>query len=103
MATTPLVSFDMGLLSSSVIKDLLPILRNEFHDLSRNFQRPEDYLTRQEAADILGISLPTLDKYTKKGILTKYQLENTDLYRYRRSDIEFAFKAVRFKKGNIKN
>ena len=48
----------------------------------------EEYLTRQEAADVLKISLPTLDNLTKTKGLKRYQVGRD--FRYKRSDIDKA-------------
>ncbi|MDV3980942.1 DNA-binding protein [Elizabethkingia anophelis] len=36
-------------------------------------EEPE-YLTRREVAELLGITLPTLHNWTKKGIITAYRI-----------------------------
>jgi excisionase family DNA binding protein len=46
----------------------------------------ETYLTRQEVAKILKISLPTLNELTKSGQLPSYRIASN--IRYKASDIE---------------
>ena len=48
-------------------------------------QEPEVLLTRQETADMLKITLPTLNNWTKAGVLTPRYLGRR-VY-YRKSDI----------------
>lgn len=48
----------------------------------------EEYLTRQEAAEVLKISLPTLDNLTKTKGLKRYSVGRD--FRYKRSDIDRA-------------
>ena len=45
-----------------------------------------DYLTRQEVAKILQISLPTLHDYTKRGFIPAYRIGNK--VRYIRSEVD---------------
>jgi excisionase family DNA binding protein len=48
----------------------------------------DTFLTRQEAAEILNISLPTLHQYTKKRLLNSYRLGARILYK--KSEVESA-------------
>lgn len=50
--------------------------------------KPDEFITRQQAAEILKISLPTLRKWTTSGKLKSYQINRT--IRYRLSDINTA-------------
>ncbi|NLP59230.1 helix-turn-helix domain-containing protein [Lutibacter sp. B1] len=70
----------------SIISDI----RAEFEKLSKSFQpiEPPKYLTRQEVAKILKISLVTLSDWNKKGILKPYRLGN--LVRYKQSELDQA-------------
>lgn len=49
-------------------------------------------LTRQETAALLGISLPTLHRYTMSGVITAYRLGTK--VRYRMSDIQDALRRI---------
>jgi excisionase family DNA binding protein len=69
------------------------IIREELEELIPKQIPYEDYLTRAEAAELLKISLPTLSKWSQKGILTSHRIHNT--IRYRRSEIESAFNEIR--------
>lgn len=45
----------------------------------------EKLLTRKEVADLLGVTLPTLHDWTKKGLLTAYRIGNR--IRYKENEI----------------
>ncbi len=73
-------------------------VRAEFKSFAQNFQpvKPPEYLTRQEVADILKVSLVTISDWNKKKILNPYRLGN--LIRYKRSEIEQALICINPKK-----
>jgi excisionase family DNA binding protein len=56
----------------------------------------ETYLTRQQVCDMLQISLPTLNTYTKEGIIKAKRIGRT--IRYAKKDIYAAMEDVRNKK-----
>lgn len=53
-----------------------------------SIESEESFLTRQQAADYLQMSLPTLHQYTKNGWITSYRIGNK--IRYRKADLETA-------------
>lgn len=55
-------------------------------------QSSETYLTREETANLLRLSLPTLSRYTTLGILNGYQIGTRILYK--KSEIESSLKEV---------
>ena len=62
----------------------------------------EKYLTRGEVSQFLKISLPTLHRYTKDGILKSYRIVGK--VRYKIEDVENALKERNFglpKKGGL--
>lgn len=69
---------------------ILDDVRAEIKSLAQYFQpiTPTEYLTRQETAKILKVSLVTLSDWNKKKILNPYRLGN--LIRYKRSEIDLA-------------
>jgi hypothetical protein len=71
-------------------ESILTDVRAEIKSLAQNFQpiTPQEYLTRQETAEILIVSLVTLSDWNKKKILNPYRLGN--LIRYKRAEIEHA-------------
>lgn len=79
---------------------ILSDFREEIKTLSQNFQPilPTEYLTRQETAEILKVSLVTLSDWNKKQILIPYRLGN--LIRYKRSEIELALIKINSKTIN---
>lgn len=79
-------------------ESILTDVRAEIKSLALNFQpiTPQEYLTRQETAEILKVSLVTLSDWNKKKILNPYRLGN--LIRYKRSEIESALISINTKK-----
>ncbi|MBI1342130.1 MAG: helix-turn-helix domain-containing protein [Terrimonas sp.] len=51
-----------------------------------------EFLTRKEAAKILGVSLPTLLEWTKKGLITGYRISSR--VRYKRTEIENSLQQI---------
>ena len=80
-------------------ESILTDVRAEIKSLAQNFQpiTPTEYLTRQETAEILKVSLDTLSDWNKKKILNPYRLGN--LIRYKRDEIEKALISINPKKG----
>lgn len=84
---------DLRLLISDVLKEhtkMVPVLspQNSF----------TEFLTRQEVAKRLKISLPTLHDYSKRGIIPVFRIGNK--VRYKLSDIENSLimvKSLKFK------
>lgn len=52
-----------------------------------------DYLTRKQAANLLGISLPTLNEWTKTGRVQGYRIASR--VRYKRVELETALLAIK--------
>lgn len=69
---------------------ILQEVRAELKILTKNLQpaRPSEYVTRQEARNILKVSLVTISDWSKKGILKPYRLGN--LIRYKRAELDQA-------------
>ena len=66
-------------------------------------QNQSDFITRRDVADLLKISLPTLNDWTKLGWLQAYKLGNRVLYK--KDEIELAVSKVatyRYTKGGLK-
>lgn len=79
-------------------ESILSDVRAELKAITLNFQpvMPPEYLTRQEVAEILKVSLVTLSDWNKKKILNPYRLGN--LIRYKRTEIEQALININAKK-----
>ncbi len=56
----------------------------------------EEYLTRDQVSELLQISLPTVDSWTRKGILIAYRIETTK--RYKKSEVNAALIKINFGK-----
>lgn len=75
------------------IQEMAPALI-EVHDSSEQTGIADEYLSPDEVSKLLGISTPTLRKYTRIGIYTAYRVGKRKL-QYRRSEIEKAIEARR--------
>lgn len=74
------------------VKNDLEIIKKRLNDLNKNFtpKDPDTYLTRNEACELLKISLPTLHQWSKSGILEPMKM-GTRTY-FSRKKIEEALK-----------
>ncbi len=62
-------------------------------------EQANNILTREAAAEYFHISLPTLNSYTKSGLLKGYRLGNRVFYK--RSELEAAPSAIRTTRNSI--
>ena len=87
-----------GITPSELKEDIINDVRAELNVIAQNFQpiKPAEYLTRQEVATILKVSLVTLTDWNKKGILKPYRLGN--LIRYKQAELEEALISINSKK-----
>lgn len=63
-------------------------------------ERSSGYLSRLEVSNLLKISLPTLNMWTKQGILQSYRIGNRVLYR--KEEVESSLitsKNLKYKRG----
>jgi excisionase family DNA binding protein len=83
-----------GVTPEELKETILIDVRAEIKALASNLQpvTVTEYLTRQETAQILKVSLVTLSEWNKKGILNPLRLGN--LIRYKRSEIEQALVSI---------
>ncbi len=102
MAITVDPKISINVPAQDVVNELMPFLKDACFQLVKDLGFQESYLSREEAAKKLGITLPTLDKYTKNGTLTKYQVGDSTIFRYKQSDIEYSLRRVSFNKGKPK-
>lgn len=69
------------------VEDLQSIIKNAVGEVLQNSQPQqkendeESYLTRQQVAKKLHLSLTTLDTYTKEGLLIGYSIGHRVLYK----------------------
>ena len=84
------LSFPIDQLATAIVEKLQPYF------LPQTIEQPkeEGYRTRKETAKMLNISLPTLNEYTKKRILTGYRVGVRVLYK--QSEIELALVKMKF-------
>ena len=71
--------------------DFEAILKNQLQELKEEISKsstPTKYLTRNQVAEMLSISLTTLWRYTKIGIVSSYQIGNRVLYNQK--EVQFA-------------
>ncbi len=66
------------------LEEFKEAMRDEFRILSKE---DEQLLTREQAAEFLSISLPTLNDWTKSGKLKCYRIPNTVRVYYLKSDL----------------
>jgi len=57
---------------------------------------PEELLTREEAAHLLGITLPTLRDYTRRGLVEGYRIGTR--VRYKRTEVLNSLQRIRIAK-----
>ena len=60
----------------------------KLEDLKKNFQpkEPNEYLSRNDVAEMLKIDLSTVHNWTKKGILQSYQIGGRVYYKRKEVD-----------------
>ena len=78
-------------ISPDALADLIDSkLDKRFKDVTKHLQpkEPNEYLTRVEVAEMLKIDLSSVHNWTKKGILTSYQIGGR-VY-YKRAEVETA-------------
>jgi excisionase family DNA binding protein len=76
-----------GYIAQTIQRELSAILKAE-----QTAPDPGELVTRKEAAQYLGLSLPTLHEYTQRGILTAYRIGSR--VRYRRGELSNALLKV---------
>jgi excisionase family DNA binding protein len=61
-------------------------------------EQQDELLTRKQAAKLLGVSLPTLNEWSKSGVVTGYRI-NTRV-RYKRNELEKSLLQMKTSKSN---
>jgi hypothetical protein len=82
---------ELKALVQEAIKDELAIAKS-----SQLLNTQEQFLTREETADLLKISLPTLDSYTRKGLIHGYRLGT--VIRYISEEVQSSLKEIQTNK-----
>lgn len=86
------LSFPIDQLATAIAEKLQPY----FSTQTQVIPKEEGYRTRKETANMLKISLPTLNHYTKKRILKGYRVGSRVLYK--QSEIEVALLIMKYSK-----
>ncbi len=79
------------ILSSIPLNELMTVISEtvkiEFERQNNLSAPPPDneYITRKETSQILGISLPTLNEYTKRGLITSFRIGSR--VRYKKDEV----------------
>lgn len=83
-------------LQNGIIEGILEGVKTQFQDFKKHFQpkEPNEYLTRNDVAEMLKIDLSSVHNWTKRGILQSYQIGGR-VY-YKRKEVEDAI--VKLKK-----
>jgi len=87
-------TFPVNELAAALIEQLLPLL-NEFKPPAP--PPAAKYLTRKETAEQLNVSLPTLNQYTKRNLITGYRFGVRVMYKT--TDIEASLKNMNYGRG----
>lgn len=84
-----------GIEISELKQIIAEIIRQELTSNNINSREPPSvkYLSRNEVAILLKISLPTLNEYSKFGILQSYRIGNRVLYK--KNEVENAIVSVK--------
>lgn len=91
-------SFPVDELASALMQKLIPYLPKEAP--AQTTPTTIKYLTRKETAVELKISLPTLNEYTKRNLITGYRFGVRVLYK--QCEIETALTKMNFgRAGNV--
>ena len=74
-------------------KTISALLKEELRSLKPVKQTTQiEYITRKDTAKILGISLPTLNDWSKKGVIPSYRIQSR--IRYKKTEVMNCFKQV---------
>lgn len=83
---TQLIGVSPSEFKEDIVKDVIVELKaitKKFH-----LQKPDEYLTRKETAKLFKVSLVTISKWCKKGILKPYRLGK--FIRFKRAELDQA-------------
>lgn len=71
---------------AELISVITETVKSEFSKQTQTIAQIEiEYITRKEAAKLLGISLPTLNSYSKQGIVPAYRIGSG--VRYKKEEV----------------
>jgi excisionase family DNA binding protein len=68
--------------------EILEGVSKQLQEFSQNFQpkEPTIWITRQEAAELIGVSLVTIHNWTKEGVINAHKIGTR--VRFKRTEIE---------------
>lgn len=78
-------------LKAELTETLIKELQKQFSLIQPQTANAE-YLTRKEAAKLLGVSLPTLNEWTKEGRIKGYRIASR--VRYKRNELEASLSQI---------
>lgn len=76
-------------LKLNAIKETLQELSDKTGQVEKSVKfKNQEWLSREDAANLLGISVDSIDRRRKDGTLKSYQLAGSSVIRFKRSDLE---------------
>ena len=79
-----------------LIKNAVSKAIENFHGTKQS--DPRHFLTRKEASTYLGVSIATIDNWTRQGKLTKHY--NGTAVRFKKSELDSSFESlIKYKRG----
>ena len=84
-----LIPMQPGDLAAMIAETVIACFK-EYQKTGDEFSDFPELLTRKKATNLLGVSLGTLDNWTKQGRITKHRIGQ--IVRYRKSELISAFK-----------
>ena len=96
MTQTFITSYNPTEFKTLLVDCISESVRSEISKVISDQKNEKIIYTRQETAEMLDISLPTLNEYTKQGFITGYRLGHK--VRYRIEDINNALIKIKTKK-----
>lgn len=81
---------------AELVRDIAQAVRAEIAAQPSAPAEPEELLTRDQAAQLLQITLPTLRSYTRQGLLSGYRIGAR--VRYKRSEVLGSLAPIRSRK-----
>lgn len=93
-----LSSIELPDLVSEITREVTRAVRAEVAAMpSTQPAAPEELLSRDQAAQLLGITLPTLREYTHRGMVNGYRIGTR--VRYKRSEVIASLQRIRTSKN----
>ena len=83
----------------STIENLLIDIKHktlDFNKIGNEFSDLPELLSRRQAAEIIGVSLGTLDAWSREGRITKHR--NGSVVRFKKSELLATFKSLKNRK-----